>query len=64
MRRAIAREIAEQYGCLFIPLQQDFYDAVAAYPELGYKYWLWDGIHLTPAGHPLVARKWLSMVSE
>ena len=63
-RRAIAKEVAEQYGCLFIPLQQDFYDAVAAYPELGHKYWLWDGIHPTPAGHQLIARKWLKFVSE
>lgn len=56
--------IAEKYGCVFVPLQEDFNTAYAAHPELGEEYWIWDGIHPTAAGHQIIARKWLKIVGD
>ena len=48
-----AKKIAKEFGALFIPLQAKF-DKIKDTPEA--KYWLWDGIHPTEAGHALLAR--------
>lgn len=45
--------IAEKYGCGLIPLQKKFDDAAAIN---GKKYWMWDGVHPTEAGHGLIAQ--------
>ena len=62
-QRAV-RRIAEKYGCVFVPLQDDFNRMYTSYPELGEEYWIWDGIHPTAAGHQLIARKWLKIIGE
>jgi lysophospholipase L1-like esterase len=54
-RRAAAERVARGAGATFVPLH-------AAFEELGRKtgpaYWAADGVHPTPAGHALIARKW------
>lgn len=57
-----AREVAQKYGCLFVPLQEDFDKACQAHPSLGEGYWLWDGVHPTAPGHLIIAKKWLACV--
>ena len=59
--RAEAREIAGEYGAVFVPLQEEF-DAMAA--RDGAAYWLWDGVHPTEAGHYLIARKVLACAGD
>jgi len=51
-----AREIADKYNLVFIPLQDKFDEAVKLAPP---EYWLIDGVHPTPKGHELIKREWL-----
>jgi lysophospholipase L1-like esterase len=53
--RAVARKIAEEQELTFVPFQQAFEDAAKTVPK---EFWLWDGIHPTPAGHALMVRAW------
>lgn len=48
--------IAENYGLLFLPLQEKF-DALARLAPI--EYWLKDGVHPTLAGHEVIKREWL-----
>jgi lysophospholipase L1-like esterase len=57
--RQTVRELAEQFGAVFVPLQEVFDDACQ---RADASYWLWDGVHPTAAGHELIARQWLSVV--
>lgn len=55
-RRDAVRSIAEEYGAVFVPLQEPF--EAAARRGGGPAHWLGDGVHPTPAGHALIAREW------
>ena len=55
-RAAKAKEIAEKYGLLFVPLQDKFDEALQLAPA---NYWLVDGVHPTAAGHELIKREWV-----
>ncbi|MFC5470496.1 SGNH/GDSL hydrolase family protein [Cohnella suwonensis] len=55
----IARQLAEEYGAVFVPLQQPFDDACRS---VNAAYWLWDGVHPTAAGHRIIADAWLEAV--
>lgn len=55
----IVRQLAEQYGAIFVPLQAAFNEACARAEA---SYWLWDGVHPTAAGHELIARQWMDQV--
>lgn len=51
-----ARNVAEEYNLIFVPLQNKFDEALKIAPS---DYWLWDGVHPTEAGHELILREWL-----
>lgn len=51
-----AKEIAEKYNLVFVPLQEKFDEAAKLAPST---YWLGDGVHPTPMGHELIKREWL-----
>ena len=53
---AIARELAQKHGAIFIPLQSVFDEALKRAPG---DHWLKDGVHPTPAGHELIRREWM-----
>jgi len=55
----ITHELAQEYGAVFVPLQAAFDRATDRAPA---EYWLWDGVHPTPAGHHLIAGEWLAAV--
>jgi lysophospholipase L1-like esterase len=57
LRREAAKQIAEKYSLLFVPLQ-DMFDKVNADAPTD-NYWLADGVHPTLAGHELIKRRWL-----
>ena len=58
-RSAFTRRLAKEFGAVFIPLQSLFDEACRhSKPQ----HWSADGVHLTPAGHQLVADAWLSAV--
>lgn len=55
-RQQVVKSIAKLNKVTFVPLQIVFDLACTkADPE----YWIWDGIHPTPAGHELITRAWL-----
>ncbi len=58
---AAAKEIAEEYGAVFVPLQ-DLFDEYAKHTDT-FKL-LWDGVHPTTGGHMLIARRWKECVEE
>ena len=55
----VSKEIAEEFGLIFIPLQEVFDEASKNCDifEL-----LWDGVHPTTAGHQLIAKQWKKYV--
>lgn len=55
-RAATTRKLAEEFGAVFVPFQSLF-DALAK--EAPAPYWLYDGVHPTPAGHQRMAELWL-----
>lgn len=58
---AIVRETAEEYHQAFLPLQ-DMFDA--ACEKAPASHWLGDGVHPTPAGHQLIAERWIRLFEE
>jgi lysophospholipase L1-like esterase len=56
VRQKIVRGIASDFNAEYIPCQRAFENALHEAPA---DYWIWDGIHPTPAGHELLAREWL-----
>lgn len=59
--RASVRAIASETGSVFVPLQEEFSRRAR---EDGEKYWLWDGVHPTEAGHWVIARRVLEYGAE
>lgn len=59
--RAEVKALAEQFNIVFVPLQDAFDEACKTAPA---DFWLYDGVHPTPAGHQLIANKWLDVVSN
>lgn len=58
---AIVREVAAEFGQVFLPLQQPLNKACEKAPA---SYWLGDGVHPTPAGHQLIANEWIKCFEE
>lgn len=60
----IVERIAADYHAVFLPYQQLF-DELQTDAELPVDtYWVWDGIHPTPAGHGRMAKLWLESTRE
>ena len=55
----VAKKIAEDYKCIFVPLQKDLDDAAEKY---GTEYCLSDGVHPATGGAYIIADKWLKTV--
>lgn len=54
---AITKGIARDYNAAFLPFDRMFTQLTAQQPRPGY--WIWDGIHPTPAGHRRMADLWI-----
>ena len=57
--QAAAKRIAEEYGAVFVPLQ-DMFDELKTQTSV-YDV-LWDGVHPTTCGHQFIARRWKEWV--
>ena len=67
-KQGIIKQIAEDYGAVFIPIQKRLEKLVSESEATLHangcnvdpmKYWLWDGVHPTEAMHGLIAELWL-----
>ena len=72
-RQAIVRQIARDYGAIFVPTQDCLNRLVEeTAPILAangcdidpMKYWLWDGVHPTEAFHYELSRLWLEAAKD
>ena len=59
---AITKSIAHDYNATFLPFNSMFAQLIAQQPRPGY--WIWDGIHPTPAGHRRMADLWIRAFEE
>lgn len=59
---AVITTIATEYHATLVPFNTLVSDTLAATPDLPASYWIWDGIHPTPAMHYLMAQLWLQNV--
>lgn len=57
--RFAAKEIADEYGCVFVPLYNCFKEKAE---RSNIEYLIWDGTHPSVAGHMLIAEEWLKAV--
>ena len=57
----VVKKLAEEYGLIFIPLQEEF-DRQAE--KVGEETLLYDGVHPTIAGSTLIANEWLKGFSK
>ena len=55
-RRAVVKEMAQEFNTVFIPLQSILNEALKRAPQ---EYWLKDGVHPTSAGHALFSQVWI-----
>ncbi len=55
-KSGIIKKLAEEFGCVFVPLQEKFDKACLRAPAT---HWIGDGVHPTPAGNWLIAEEWL-----
>lgn len=56
---AVSKKLADEMKLDFVPFQSIFDEAVKAAPA---DFWLWDGVHPSPAGHAIMVRKWREVV--
>lgn len=60
-RKQIVRDLAKEYGAVFVPFGEKFEKALKKAPP---EHWSIDCIHATNAGHELMARCWLDNVRK
>jgi lysophospholipase L1-like esterase len=60
-RQEVVKVIAEEFGAIFVPLQEAFNRAAQFTPPA---YWIWDGIHPSHAGFQLIADAWLRATND
>lgn len=62
-RREIQRQLAKEYGLVFVPFH-DFFQKTLMAEKPQMKWWIWDAVHPTYAGHMRMADFWIETVSK
>lgn len=60
----VIQEISKEYSATLVPFGQLVEETIASTPSLPVSYWIWDGIHPTPAMHYRMAELWVSAQSQ
>lgn len=58
----IVENIAKEYHAVYLPYNTMFDELLKTCPTSKDTYWIWDGIHPTPAGHKRMADMWIERV--
>lgn len=59
---AIVERIAHDYHAIYLPYNTMFDELLKTCPTSKDTYWIWDGLHPTPAGHRRMADMWIERV--
>ena len=59
---AIVERIAHDYHAIYLPYNTMFDELLKTCPTSKDIYWIWDGLHPTPAGHRRMADMWIERV--
>lgn len=60
----IVKQIAKDYKAICLPFNLLFDKILKETPTSQDTYWIWDGIHPTPAGHQRMAAMWIKAVKK
>lgn len=60
---SIVEKIAKEYRAVYLPYNAMFDEILKTTPTSKDTYWIWDGIHPTPAGHKRMADMWIERVN-
>lgn len=55
----VIKNVCKDYHATLVPFGTLVEETIASTPTLPATYWIWDGIHPTPAMHYLMAKKWM-----
>ena len=58
------RKICNDYHAKLVPFDTLVAETISSNPEVGITYWIWDGIHPTPAMHYKMAQMWLDVLNK
>ncbi|MFA6877230.1 MAG: SGNH/GDSL hydrolase family protein [Parabacteroides sp.] len=61
---SIIAHIAKDYKAVYLPYNKMFDVLIKQHPTSQNTYWIWDGIHPTPAGHNRMATLWIKQVDQ
>lgn len=59
----IVERIAKDYAAVYLPFNAMFDEILKTTPTTNDSYWIWDGIHPTPAGHKRMSELWIERVN-
>ncbi len=60
----IVQEIAKDYNAIYLPFDKIIANLLKKSPTSKDTYWIWDGIHPTPAAHERLAELWISKTKK
>lgn len=55
----VIKRLADDYNACLVPFHTLFHKLLEKHPIDEGRYWIWDGIHPTPAGHQRMADLWM-----
>lgn len=60
----VIEKLAKEFGCIHLPFNHMFNQLLKDMPTSKDNYWIWDGIHPTPAGHKRMADMWIQQCEK
>lgn len=60
----VIKNICEEYHAIIVPFDRLVEESISKTPNVPASYWIWDGIHPTPAMHYKMAMMWIEMVDK
>lgn len=61
---SIVEKIARDYHAIYLPYQSMFNELLNTTPTTQSRYWIWDGVHPTAAGHQRMAEVWIEQANK